>query len=93
MRTTAESKTANEPLTNRIFGRGKIMASEEKTVNDPESTFSFGVRELRTANVAQRQAVDPVPRLKVIDEDRGVDPYNTSGSFDRTKNWTRVGKR
>jgi len=24
---------------------------------------------------------------------RGSDPYNTSGSFDRTKNWSRVGKR
>ena len=23
----------------------------------------------------------------------GCDPYNTSGSFDRKKNWTRVGKR
>ncbi|HLZ99427.1 MAG TPA: hypothetical protein VKP66_15945 [Steroidobacteraceae bacterium] len=23
----------------------------------------------------------------------GSDPYNTSGSFDRTKNWSRVGKR
>jgi hypothetical protein len=23
----------------------------------------------------------------------GSDPYNTSGSFDRTKNWARVGKR
>ena len=70
------------------------MASEQKTVNDPASTFSFGVRELRAANVvAQRQTFDPAPSLKVIDEDRGVDPYNTSGSFDRTKNWTRVGKR
>jgi hypothetical protein len=70
-----------------------MMANEQKTVNDPESTFSFGVRELRAANVAQRQTFDPAPPLKVIDEDRGVDPYNTSGSFDRTKNWTRVGKR
>lgn len=24
---------------------------------------------------------------------RNPDPYNTSGSFDRTKNWARVGKR
>jgi len=24
---------------------------------------------------------------------RSTDPYNTSGSFDRTKNWARVGKR
>jgi hypothetical protein len=26
-------------------------------------------------------------------EERNPDPYNTSGSFDRTKNWARVGKR
>jgi hypothetical protein len=25
--------------------------------------------------------------------ERSSDPYNTSGSFDRTKNWSRVGKR
>jgi hypothetical protein len=24
---------------------------------------------------------------------QGSDPYNNSGSFDRKKNWTRVGKR
>jgi hypothetical protein len=69
-----------------------MMSSDHKTGNDPESKISFGVRELREANVAQRFSVDIAP-LKVVDEDRGVDPYNTSGSFDRTKNWTRVGKR
>ena len=26
-------------------------------------------------------------------DQRGSDPYNTSGSFDRKKNWARVGKR
>jgi hypothetical protein len=26
-------------------------------------------------------------------DSRGNDPYNTSGSFDRTQNWARVGKR
>ena len=25
--------------------------------------------------------------------ERSSDPYNTSGSFDRTKNWSRIGKR
>ena len=28
-----------------------------------------------------------------IESARSSDPYNTSGSFDRTKNWSRVGKR
>jgi hypothetical protein len=69
-----------------------MMSSEQKTGNDPESKFSFGVRELRAANVPEAPRVDVAP-LKVVNEDRGVDPYNTSGSFDRTKNWTRVGKR
>jgi hypothetical protein len=25
--------------------------------------------------------------------ERGTDPYNSSGSFDRRRNWERVGKR
>jgi hypothetical protein len=58
-----------------------------------DSNFSFGVREMRTA----KKKVDPLSldtsKLKVVHEDRGSDPYNTSGSFDRTKNWTRVGRR
>ncbi len=31
--------------------------------------------------------------LKPTKPERNADPYNTSGSFDRTKNWSRVGKR
>ena len=31
--------------------------------------------------------------LKPTKPERNSDPYNTSGSFDRTKNWSRVGKR
>ena len=68
------------------------MASDDKIGNDPESKFSFGVRELRAATVVQQLSVGGAP-LKVVNEDRGVDPYNTSGSFDRKKNWMRVGKR
>jgi len=30
---------------------------------------------------------------KTAVEERSSDPYNTSGSFDRKKNWARVGKR
>jgi hypothetical protein len=33
------------------------------------------------------------PLRKQGNEQRGSDPYNTSGSFDRKKNWARVGKR
>jgi hypothetical protein len=42
--------------------------------------------------MARTLGVDTAP-LEVVNEDRGVDPYNTSGSFDRNKNWARVGKR
>ena len=68
------------------------MTSDHKTRNDPESTFSYGVRELRQAKAAPELAVAS-PRLKAANEQRGFDPYNTSGSFDRKKNWARVGKR
>jgi hypothetical protein len=76
------------------------MLSDPKTGNDPESKFSFGVREIRAANVAQKLSANVAQKLsavvaplKEVNEDRGVDPYNTSGSFDRTRNWMRVGKR
>jgi hypothetical protein len=68
------------------------MATDDKTQNIPESTFSFGIRELRSANTARRIEFDAAP-LKAANENRGSDPYNTSGSFDRKKNWSRVGKR
>jgi hypothetical protein len=34
-----------------------------------------------------------VESLKPTKPERNADPYNTSGSFDRTKNWAKVGKR
>jgi hypothetical protein len=68
------------------------MASNDTIGNDPESTFSYGVRELRKAKTAPELRVASAP-LKAANEQRGFDPYNTSGSFDRKKNWARVGKR
>ena len=68
------------------------MESDHKTRNDSELKFSFGVRELRQANLAQELRVDAAPP-RAANEKRGFDPYNTSGSFDRKKNWMRVGKR
>ena len=67
------------------------MASDNKIQAD-DSNFSFGVRELRQAKAARPLALDPSPK-KPSCKEQGSDPYNTSGSFDRTKNWTRVGKR
>jgi hypothetical protein len=57
-----------------------------------DTNFSFAVAELRQARVAQTLALDPGPK-KVSYKEQGSDPYNSSGSFDRTKNWTRVGRR
>ena len=58
-----------------------------------DSAFSFGVRELRRAAAAEPQSLKVVERSKTGTPKPGFDPYNTSGSFDRKKNWNRVGKR
>lgn len=68
------------------------MASDSKTPGDDDSNFTFAVRELRQARTARVLALDPGLK-KPSYKEQGSDPYNTSGSFDRTKNWTRVGKR
>jgi hypothetical protein len=68
------------------------MPGDNQKPSDGDSNFSLGVSELRRAKVAQKPAADAAP-LEAPSEDPGVDPYNTSGSFDRKKNWTRVGKR
>lgn len=67
------------------------MASDNKIQAD-DSSFSFGVRELRQAKAARTLALDTGSK-KPSCKEQGSDPYNTSGSFDRTKNWTRVGRR
>jgi hypothetical protein len=55
---------------------------------------SLGTRGLRLAQKEKPAAplIDtaaPNPR----DAGGGFDPYNSSGGFDRRKNWERVGKR
>ena len=73
------------------------MTDHDKTRNQPESAFSFAVSELRRAKRTQEAAAEVFgvdsASLKVVNEKRGVDPYNTSGSFDRNNNWSRIGKR
>ncbi|HSZ08413.1 MAG TPA: hypothetical protein VK794_07770 [Steroidobacteraceae bacterium] len=66
------------------------MASDFKKPDD--ASFTFAVDELRRAKAAHSLALDLGPK-KVSYKEQGSDPYNSSGSFDRTKNWTRVGKR
>ena len=68
------------------------MASDYKRPSD-DSNFTFAVQELKQARAsAQTLELDPGPK-KVSCKEQGSDPYNSSGSFDRKKNWTRVGKR
>jgi hypothetical protein len=69
------------------------MASDNKSRSDTESNFSFGVRELRQAKRSEALSLVDSCSFKTQNKHQGSDPYNTSGSFDRTKNWTRVGKR
>jgi hypothetical protein len=73
------------------------MANDDEFRDGREPKFSFGVRELEHAQNsprggAQRVSVTRAPS-EFANDARGFDPYNTSGNFDRKKNWERVGKR
>lgn len=68
------------------------METDYKSRADDDCDFSFAVSELRQAKARQALALAPAPK-KPSYKDQGSDPYNTSGSFDRTKNWARIGKR
>ena len=51
------------------------------------------LREKPRGPPARGLAIEGAQPKVLANEARGCDPYNTSGSFDRKKNWTRVGKR
>jgi hypothetical protein len=53
----------------------------------------FNHRDIQLKADQQRVAAPGDPARKPGHDQRGSDPYNTSGSFDRKKNWARVGKR
>jgi hypothetical protein len=69
------------------------MASNDKTGKSEDAGFSFGVRELRQARESDPLALDAGALSVQTEVNAGFDPYNTSGGFDRKKNWVRVGKR
>jgi hypothetical protein len=73
------------------------MASDHNSRDDADAGFSLGARESHQPGAAQGSMPSQVQsvngRVKSARESRGNDPYNTSGSFDRTRNWARVGKR
>jgi len=73
------------------------MASNDKVRGDQEAMISTERRreQRRAEDVARiiRTLSLDVESPKTSDKDLGSDPYNTSGSFDRKKHWTKVGKR
>ena len=72
------------------------MAKDDKPANEPDHKLigQRPVKQARDTQDASEQGLtlEVAPR-KAANETSGFDPYNTSGSFDRKKNWARVGKR
>ncbi len=65
------------------------MTSNQFDRDDANASLSVGKRESqlpRTGHVLPRPS-------EPMHDTCGNDPYNTSGSFDRSKNWARVRKR
>jgi hypothetical protein len=91
--TFTQRREQQKPLTvHGDFLTRRTMASDYTRPSD-DSSFTFAVQELKQARAAaQTLGLDPGPK-KVSYKEQGSDPYNSSGSFDRAKNWTRVGKR
>ena len=67
------------------------MSNETKFSDDRSATLSRA-RELPQAKRRLALSVEIEPQKGGLAE-RNPDPYNSSGSFDRTKNWARIGKR
>jgi hypothetical protein len=68
------------------------MASDNRSSNDRDTTFELKQRGPRETTQNPGLSLAEAPR-KTVGHQPGSDPYNTSGSFDRKKNWARVGKR
>ncbi len=66
------------------------MIRDEKLSNTRSAAFT---RKARDSKETKRPALSLGDAPRKVANDQGADPYNTSGSFDRTKNWARVGKR
>jgi hypothetical protein len=67
------------------------MSNDIKNSNDRREPPAFESRE--QARVRRERALSLDLESHNETALRSSDPYNTSGSFDRTKNWSRVGKR
>lgn len=69
------------------------MAIDDGGSDDEAPMFSFGVRELQRADLAQRTESPPTRPEPADQRHRGFDPYNSTGSFDRSLGWSRIRKR
>lgn len=67
------------------------MAQSDESATDGNTRFTFGVRELEEAHGAGRVRLEIAPPspLRAMDESRGFDPYNTSGTLNRKNHWSR----
>jgi hypothetical protein len=68
------------------------MNADHKLSNARNTTLASGARKAPNTAGPRALSLTTEPQ-KVAEDQRSSDPYNTSGSFDRTKNWARVGKR
>jgi hypothetical protein len=68
------------------------MSNEIKNSKDRREPPAFETREQARVRRERALALDMESHRNETAL-RSSDPYNTSGSFDRTKNWSRVGKR
>ncbi len=62
------------------------LSKDRNPANGPDS------RPVAPTRTRRELSLEPVPPA-ATGGTRSSDPYNTSGSFDRSKNWARVGKR
>jgi hypothetical protein len=68
------------------------MSNDVKKSNDGRGPLAFETREQSRLRREHALSVD-MEAHSTETALRSSDPYNTSGSFDRTKNWSRIGKR
>jgi hypothetical protein len=92
--TSIQRKNQNKDLRQPLaILTGLKMPSDYKTGSDDDASFTFAVREMRQAKAAQASLAIAPAAKKVSYKEQGSDPYNSSGSFDRKQNWTRIAKR
>jgi hypothetical protein len=68
------------------------MSNDVKNSNDRRGPLAFETREQSRLRRERALSLELEPH-RTETALHSSDPYNTSGSFDRTKNWSRVGKR